>query len=82
MNTLPINTLPEWVEWTRALGPVILGLVTVLATCFSLWVSFRQSKISQEQSRISAGQAAVPASNSRLQVAAHASARHPVPGSS
>ena len=61
-----MNVLPEWVEWVKAIGPVILGVITVFATVFSLWVAYRQSKISQQQSRISAEQARVAAEKLRF----------------
>ena len=65
MNVLP-NILPEWVQWIQALGPLILGVLTLLATGLSLWVSFRQSKISQNQARISGEQAKVAAEKLRF----------------
>ena len=58
MNVLA-SVLPEWVQWIQALGPLTLGVLTLFATGFSLWVSFRQSKISQDQARISGEHAKV-----------------------
>ena len=61
-----MSGIPTWAQWIQALGPVALGAVTLVATGLSLWVSYRQSRISETQASISAEQARLATNKLRL----------------